>query len=74
MAVLFNLNASRLTIEYDGGIDAQGRKIVVRGNYTIKTSVPDQDVMDVALTIASLQKYPVNQILRQNTGILTQQA
>lgn len=74
MAVLFNLNASRLTIEYDGGIDAQGRKIVVRSNYTIKTSVPDQDVMDVALTIASLQKYPVNQVLRQNTGILTQQA
>ncbi|WP_026486602.1 DUF1659 domain-containing protein [Caldanaerobius polysaccharolyticus] len=73
MAVLFNLNASRLTIEYDGGIDAQGRKITVRSNYNIKADATDQDAMDAALIIAGLQKYQVNQILRQNTGILTQQ-
>lgn len=74
MAVTFNLSGSRLTIEYDGGVDEQGRKIVLRGNYNIKASAADQDVMDAAITIANLQKYPVSQILRQNTGILTQEA
>lgn len=70
MAVTFQQSSSTLTIEYDGGVNAQGRKVVVRGAYAIKKDAADQDVFDAANIIASLQQLPVLQILRQNEGAL----
>lgn len=51
---------SRLMIQFDQGVNAQGNKVIRSKTLSkVKNTATAQDVYDVALVIANLQTYPV---------------
>lgn len=73
MAVVSTPNGSRLQISYVTGKDSRGVDVVRSRTYNyIKNGAVDQDVMDVATVLNSLQSNPVKKITRINEIELTQ--
>jgi len=65
MTVITNAKESKLQLKFSMGLDSNGKEIIKTKTLTgIKTQATDQDVMDVATALVSLQSNPVADIVR----------
>lgn len=67
--------ATSLRLEVQTGTDANGKPVYrVRSYNRVKPAASDQDVLDVAQALGSLQIYPVSTVSRVNENDLSMSA
>ncbi len=74
MAVTKTAHSTKLLLALENGVAADGS--ATYGQYSIKNVNPalaDADAYDVAEAVGTLQAYPVGDIARQDTSILTRE-
>jgi hypothetical protein len=65
MAVMSNPMASGLQLKVATGVDGDGKDIIKTRSYNnVKASAVDQDVFDVANSMAGLQKNTLKQVIK----------
>ncbi|MBO8137688.1 MAG: DUF1659 domain-containing protein [Desulfotomaculum sp.] len=71
MPVVNNVIDSAMQLYLEKGVDEKGDPVFGRKSYNnVKVSAPDQDVYDVGIILAGLQKYTLNKIFRVNKSSL----
>lgn len=66
------LSDSRMSIEFDAGVDGDGNAVSTRKSFNnIKTTATHDQCYNVAQALAPLQQYDVASIERENTFVLT---
>jgi len=71
MPVIFNPHDSSIQIKFNTGTDREGKPVIKTKTIgSIKPSAADQDVMEVAQGLASLQQYALASVIRVNEGEL----
>lgn len=74
MAVVSKPVDSKLKISVQTGLDDEGNAILKNRSYNkVKTTVSDEDLMDVAKQLAGLQAHPVNAIYKVTESHLTEE-
>jgi hypothetical protein len=74
MAVISTPVNSILQLVLEKGMGENGKPILRTKSYNrVKTSAPDEDLMEVAKQLSGLQDYPVNAIRRVIETELTEQ-
>ncbi|WP_102344807.1 DUF1659 domain-containing protein [Bacillus sp. Marseille-P3661] len=67
MAALENMYDSQLSLEYDHGMDLDGKIITKVKNYNnLKTTSTPEEIFAVAQAIAGLQQHPLNYVKRNS--------
>ncbi|WEG11942.1 DUF1659 domain-containing protein [Pullulanibacillus sp. KACC 23026] len=67
-----NLVDSTLTVSFDGGIDTDGKSVVMTKRFTgIKIGAQDDQLFAIIEALAPLQSYPVLTVKRDNTIDIT---
>lgn len=74
MAVISTPVDSKLKISVQTGLDDDGNAILKTRSYNnVKTTAPDEDLMEVAKQLSDLQIYPVNAIYKVTESELTEE-
>lgn len=74
MAVVSTPVDSKLKISVQTGLDDKGDAILRSRSYNkVKTTAPDEDLMDVAKQIAGLQIHPVNAVYKVTQSHLAEE-
>ncbi|WP_102344795.1 DUF1659 domain-containing protein [Bacillus sp. Marseille-P3661] len=67
MAALENMYDSQLSLEYDHGMNLDGKIMTKVKNYNnLKTTATPEGILAVAQAISSLQQHPLNYIKRNS--------
>jgi hypothetical protein len=73
MAVVRNMDLSRLMVKVQTGSDTYGKPVYKSRTFnSVKAGANDQDIHDIAVALGSLQLYPVGAILREDSSELTE--
>lgn len=66
------LHSSLIRIGYDAGLNEKGEAIIKRKSYSnVKTQATPEQIFQAATAIASLQLFPVTEVTRQDTALIT---
>ena len=72
MAALSTLSKSALTLRYKEGVDGFGKDIIKGKKFpNLKASAVAQNIYDVSTAFGALMKYPIQEILRSDDNVIT---
>lgn len=75
MPVLVTPSTSKVRLQFQTGVNGEGKPVYKTKTISkIKTNAADQDVLDVALTLAGLAANTLNAVSRINESDLAEQA
>lgn len=65
MAAQSTLVSTSLSLTYKTGVDTKGNDVNKAKKFSnVKVTADNQNILDVALALSPLMKYPVNKVLR----------
>lgn len=72
MAIETNIVSTRMQLKLNTGLDQEGKEIIRTKTYSnVKAEADNQNIFDVASSLASLQEHGLHQVHRVDDIILT---